>query len=61
MNEPVHKLIELTGTSTDFIEEAVDKAIKNLFWFPVIQTWQHWKRENVSLAGDHRNRLAVND
>jgi len=28
MKDPVYKLIELTGTSTDSIENAVDKAIK---------------------------------
>jgi len=28
MKDPVYKLIELTGTSTDSIEDAVDKAIK---------------------------------
>ena len=45
MKEPVYKLIELTGTSTTSIEEAVDTAIKrahktinNLRWFQVIET-----------------------
>ena len=45
MEDPVYKLIELTGTSTISIEEAVDKAIKrahktvkNLSWFQVIET-----------------------
>ena len=28
MKDPVYKLIELTGTSTTSIEDAVDKAIK---------------------------------
>jgi hypothetical protein len=28
MNEPVYKLIELTGTSATSIEDAVDKASK---------------------------------
>jgi flavin-binding protein dodecin len=28
MKDPVYKLIELTGTSTASIEEAVDKAVK---------------------------------
>jgi dodecin len=43
MNERVYKLIELTGTSTTSIEDAVDKAItrahktiKNLSWFQVV-------------------------
>jgi hypothetical protein len=45
MNEPVYKLIELTGTSTTSIEDAVGKAIrrahktvKNLSWFQVVET-----------------------
>lgn len=45
MNDPVYKLIELTGTSTTSIEDAVSKAIKrahktikNLSWFQVVET-----------------------
>ena len=45
MKDHVYKLIELTGTSTTSIEDAVDKAIqrahktvKNLNWFQVIET-----------------------
>ena len=45
MTNPVYKLIELTGTSTTSIEDAVDKAIKrahktikNLCWFQVVET-----------------------
>jgi flavin-binding protein dodecin len=45
MKDPVYKLIELTGTSTNSIEDAVNKAIKrahktikNLGWFQVIET-----------------------
>jgi hypothetical protein len=45
MKDPVYKHIELTGTSTASIEDAVDKAIKrahktikNLRWFQVIET-----------------------
>ena len=45
MKDHVYKLIELTGTSTTSIEDAVDKAIqrahktvKNLSWFQVIET-----------------------
>jgi flavin-binding protein dodecin len=45
MNDTVYKLIELTGTSTTSIEDAVDKALerahqtlKNLCWFQVIET-----------------------
>ena len=45
VKDPVYKLIELTGTSTTSIEDAVDKAIKrahktikNLCWFQVVET-----------------------
>jgi flavin-binding protein dodecin len=45
MKNAVYKLIELTGTSTTSIEDAVDRAIqrahrtvKNLCWFQVIDT-----------------------
>ena len=45
MKDPVYKIIELTGTSTTSIEDAVGKAIhrahktiKNLHWFQVIET-----------------------
>lgn len=45
MNDPVYKLIELTGTSTTSIEDAVEKALerarktlKNLCWFQVVET-----------------------
>jgi flavin-binding protein dodecin len=58
MKDPVYKLIELTGTSTASIEDAVDNAIKRahktlkkLSWFQVIETRgnidkgkiQHWQ------------------
>lgn len=58
MKDHVYKLIELTGTSTKSIEDAVDKAIKrahktlkNLCWFQVVETRgnidkgkvQHWQ------------------
>lgn len=45
MKDPVYKLIELTGTSTVSMEDAVNRAIKrahktlkNLRWFQVIET-----------------------
>jgi flavin-binding protein dodecin len=45
VKDPVYKLIELTGTSTTSIEDAVNKAIhrahktiKNLCWFQVVET-----------------------
>lgn len=58
MKDHVYKLIELTGTSTISIEDAVDRAIKRahktvkqLRWFQVIETRgnidkgkvQHWQ------------------
>ncbi len=45
MKDHVYKLIELTGTSSSSVEDAVGKAIqrahktiKNLCWFQVIET-----------------------
>ena len=58
MEDPVYKQIELTGTSTSSIEEAVQKAlkrahktVKNMSWFQVVEmrgnidkgTIQHWQ------------------
>ena len=45
MNDPVYKLIELTGTSTKSMEDAVNNAlrrasatVKNLRWFQIVET-----------------------
>lgn len=45
MNNKVYKIIELTGTSTNSVDEAVNsaleragKTIKNLSWFEVVET-----------------------
>ena len=45
MKNPVYKLIELTGSSTTSIEDAVGRAIqcahktiKHLCWFQVVET-----------------------
>ena len=45
MKDKVYKLIELTGTSTKSIEDAVNtalqragKTIKNLSWFQIVET-----------------------
>jgi dodecin len=45
MKDKVYKLIELTGTSTRSVEDAVNtalqragKTVKNLRWFEVIET-----------------------
>jgi flavin-binding protein dodecin len=58
MKAQVYKLIELTGTSTKSIEEAVNTALKragktiqNLGWFQIVETRgsieknqiQHWQ------------------
>jgi dodecin len=50
MKDPVYKLIELTGSSTTSIEDAIGRAIKrahktikNLCWFQVVET-----RGNIS-------------
>lgn len=58
MKDHVYKLIELTGTSTTSIEDAVntalkraDKTLKHLGWFQVVETRgsidkgkvQHWQ------------------
>ena len=50
MKDPVYKLIELTGSSTTSIEDAVGtaiqrahKTIKHLCWFQVVET-----RGNIS-------------
>ncbi len=58
MKNHVYKLIELTGTSSTSIEDAValaikraNKTIKNLSWFQVVETRgnidrgkvQHWQ------------------
>jgi dodecin len=58
MKDPVYKIIEITGTSTTSIEDAVDKAIKRahstvkkLSWFQVVEVRgsidkgkvQHWQ------------------
>jgi flavin-binding protein dodecin len=61
MNEPVYKLIELTGTSATSIEDAVDKAIKcarktvkNLCWFQVVET-----RGNIEKGKVHHWQVTI--
>ena len=61
MKDPVYKIIELTGTSTTSIEDAVDKAIKrahktikNLHWFQVIET-----RGNIEKGKVHHWQVTV--
>lgn len=45
MKDNVYKIIELAGTSTESIEEAVNlalkqagKSLKNLSWFQIVET-----------------------
>ena len=61
MKDPVYKLIELTGTSTNSIEDAVNKAIKrahktikNLCWFQVIET-----RGNIAEGNVHHWQVTI--
>jgi len=61
VKDPVYKLIELTGTSTESIEDAVDKAIKrahktidNLRWFQVIET-----RGNIEEGRVHHWQVTI--
>ena len=61
MKDHIYKLIELTGTSTTSIEDAVGKAIsrahktvKNLRWFQVIET-----RGNIEKGKVHHWQVTV--
>jgi flavin-binding protein dodecin len=61
MKDPVYKIIELTGTSSASIEEAVGsalkrahKTIKNLCWFQVIET-----RGNLEKGKVHHWQVTV--
>ena len=61
MKDNVYKLIELTGTSTTSIEDAVEKAvkrahktIKNLRWFEVVET-----RGEIEKGKVHRWQVTI--
>ena len=61
MKNPVYKLIELTGTSTTSIEDAVNnaikrahKTIKNLCWFQVVET-----RGNIEKGRVHHWQVSL--
>lgn len=61
VKDPVYKLIELTGTSTTSIEDAVEKAIKrahrtvkSLCWFQVIET-----RGNIAKGKVHHWQVTI--
>jgi dodecin len=61
MKDAVYKLIELTGTSADSLEDAVDQAIqrahktiKNLCWFQVVET-----RGNIAKGKVHHWQVTI--
>ena len=61
MKDPIYKQLELTGTSTTSIEDAVDKAIKhvhetvkNLCWFQVTDT-----RGSISKGKVHHWQVTI--
>ena len=61
MKDQVYKLVELTGTSTDSIEDAVNRAvqrahktIKNLRWFQVVET-----RGNIEKGKVHQWQVTI--
>ena len=61
MKDPVYKLIELTGTSTVSIEDAIEtavnrahKTIKNLCWFQVVET-----RGNIEKGKVHHWQVTI--
>jgi hypothetical protein len=61
MKDPIYKIIELTGTSSTSIEDAVDKAIKrahktvkNLRWFQVLET-----RGNIEKGKVHHWQVTI--
>ncbi|MFT3781931.1 MAG: dodecin family protein [Nibricoccus sp.] len=61
MKEPIYKLIELTGTSAESMEDAVvrvikraQKTIKNLSWFQVVDT-----RGNIVDGAIHHWQVTV--
>ena len=56
MKDKVYKIIELTGTSTRSIEDAVNSALKragktiqNLSWFEVVETRGSIEKNQVQL------------
>jgi flavin-binding protein dodecin len=61
MKDTVYKLIELTGTSANSIEDAVNQAIKcahktikNLCWFQVVET-----RGNIEKGRVHHWQVTI--
>jgi hypothetical protein len=61
MKNPVYKLIELSGTSTTSIEDAIEsaikranKTIKDLCWFQVVET-----RGNIEKGKVHHWQVTI--
>lgn len=61
MKNPVYKILELTGTSTSSIEDAVTHAIeranqtvKHLAWFEVVET-----RGNITKGKIHHWQVTI--
>jgi flavin-binding protein dodecin len=61
MKDPVYKLIELTGTSTESIEDAVasaiqraHKTVQDLCWFQVVET-----RGNIAKGKVHHWQVTL--
>jgi flavin-binding protein dodecin len=61
MSEPIYKIVELTGTSPDSIEDAVTSALaranrtlKHLAWFQVVET-----RGNITDGKIHHWQVTV--
>ncbi len=61
MKDPVYKLIELTGTSTTSLADAVEKArkrahkpLKTLGWFQVVET-----RGNINKGKVHHWQVTI--
>ncbi len=55
MNDHVYKVIQLVGSSTESIEDAIDNAIdtaddsvRNLRWFEVVETRGHLEDGEVA-------------
>jgi flavin-binding protein dodecin len=63
MKDNVYKIIELTGTSTTSIEDAVEtalkrahKTLKNLCWFQVVET-----RGDIDKGKVHHWQVTIKD
>ncbi len=55
MSDHVYKKIELTGSSSEGIEQAIENAInqasqsiKNMRWFEVVETRGHIEQEKIA-------------